>query len=151
MARRHSENFPQVTNCLAPANRQEGDSLPGIISRTKERKALDMVPVKMRERDKDLVLFVADGAKISSQISQSCARVNDGDAVRIGERFMRPSNRRAKSQWHDGFVWSAVVWLSYRLSAAVSWNCNVVFGLTTVVPAVCPCCACRAVCGGPAG
>ena len=45
----------------------------------------------------------------------------------------------------------AVVRLSYRLSGAASWNCSVVFGLTTVVPAVCPYCACRAVCGGPPG
>jgi hypothetical protein len=28
---------------------------------------------------------VADGAKVSAQISQSRARVNDGDAVRIGD------------------------------------------------------------------
>ena len=32
----------------------------------------------------------------------------------------------------------AVVRLSYRLSGAASWNCRVVFGLMTVVPAVCP-------------
>ena len=43
------------------------------------------VPVKVRERDNDLFLLVADGAKVSAQISQSCTRVNDGDAVRIGE------------------------------------------------------------------
>src|SRR5207249_5071121 len=64
---------------------------------------------------------------------------------------MKPSVRLEKFQWHDGFVCSAVVRLSYRLSAAASWNCSVVCGLTTVVPAVCPYCACRAVCGGPCG
>jgi hypothetical protein len=32
-----------------------------------------------------LLLLVADGAKVSAQISQSRARVNDGDAVRIGD------------------------------------------------------------------
>jgi hypothetical protein len=41
--------------------------------------------VKVRERDNDLFLLVADGAKVSAQISRSRARVNDGDAVRIGE------------------------------------------------------------------
>src|SRR5438034_9865150 len=79
------ENLPQIANRLVPAERQERDFLPGIISRGKERKALDVVPVKVRERDKYLFLLVADGAKISAQISQSGARVNDGDAVCIGE------------------------------------------------------------------
>src|SRR5213596_3981397 len=80
------ENLPQIFNCLVPAERQERDFLLGIIGRGKERKALNVVPVKMRERDNDLFLLVADGAKVSAQISQSRARVNDGDAVRIGER-----------------------------------------------------------------
>src|SRR6266403_5896658 len=80
------ENLPQIANRLVPAERQERDFLPGIISRRKERKALDGIPVKVRERDNDLFLLVADGAKISAQISQSRARVNDDDAVRIGKR-----------------------------------------------------------------
>src|SRR6267143_6269085 len=83
------ENLPQIPNCLVPAERQERNFLPGIISRGKERKALDVVPVKVRERDNDLFLLVADGAKVSAQISQSRARVNDGDAVRIGERDLQ--------------------------------------------------------------
>jgi hypothetical protein len=41
--------------------------------------------VKVGECDSDLFLLVADGAKVSTQISQSCSRVNDGDAVGIGE------------------------------------------------------------------
>jgi hypothetical protein len=44
-----------------------------------------------------------------------------------------------------------VVRLSYRLTGAASWNCILVPGLTTVVPAVCPYCACRAVWGGAPG
>src|SRR5258707_15036572 len=79
------ENLPQIANCLVPAERQERDFLPGIISRGKERKALDVVPMKVRERDTDLLLLVADGAKVSAQISQSRAGVNDGDLVRIGD------------------------------------------------------------------
>jgi hypothetical protein len=70
------ENLPQTPNCLVPAERQERNFLPGIISRGKERKALDVVPVKVGERDNDLFLLVADGAKVSAQISQSRARVN---------------------------------------------------------------------------
>src|SRR5206468_5232193 len=83
------ENLPQIANRLVPAERQERDFLTGIISRSKEREALDVVPVKVRERDNDLFLLVADGAEISAQISQSRARVNDDDAVRIGERHLQ--------------------------------------------------------------
>jgi hypothetical protein len=43
----------------------------------------------MREQDDDLLLLVADGAKVPTQISQSRARVNNGDAVRIGERNLQ--------------------------------------------------------------
>jgi hypothetical protein len=45
--------------------------------------------VKVRERDHDSFLLVPDGAKVSAQISQSGARVNDDDAVRIGERELQ--------------------------------------------------------------
>src|SRR6266513_3390066 len=83
------ENLPQIGNCLVAAERQKRDFLPWIISRGEERKALDMVPVKVRERDRDLFLFVADGAKVSAQIPQSRARVNDDDAVHIGERDLQ--------------------------------------------------------------
>ena len=83
------ENLPQILNCLVPAERQERNFLPGIISRGKERKALDVVPVKVHERDNDLFLLVADGPKVSAQISQSRARVNDGDAARIGKRDLQ--------------------------------------------------------------
>jgi hypothetical protein len=79
------ENLPQIGDCLAPPERQERDFLFGIVSRDKEREALNVVPVKMRERDTDLLLLVADGAKVSAQISQSRASVNDGDLVRIGD------------------------------------------------------------------
>ena len=79
------ENLPQIGDCLAPAKRKERDFLFGIIGLGKERKALDVVPVKVRERDTDLLLLVADGAQVSAQISQSRAGVNDGDLVRIGD------------------------------------------------------------------
>src|SRR5438094_6769294 len=79
------EILPQIGDCLVAAECQECDFLFGIISRRKERKALDVVPVKVRERDTDLLLLVADGAKVSAQISQSRARVNDGDLVRIDD------------------------------------------------------------------
>src|SRR5205807_5514743 len=83
------ENLPQIANRLVPTERQKRDLLAGIISRGKERKALDVVPVKVGERDNDLLLLVADGEEVSAQISQSRARVNDGDAVRIGERDLQ--------------------------------------------------------------
>ena len=79
------ENLPQIGDCLVPAERQERDFLPGIISRSKERKALNVVPVEMREGDSDLFLLVTNCAKVSAQVSQSCACVNDCDAISIGE------------------------------------------------------------------
>ena len=48
-----------------------------------------MVPAKVRERDKDLFLLVADSAEVSAQIPQSRARVNDSDAIRVGERDLQ--------------------------------------------------------------
>src|SRR5258705_1469693 len=83
------ENLPQIGDCLVAAECQECDFLFGIISLRKERKALDVVPVKVRERDTDLLLLVADGAKVSAQISQSRAGVNNGDLVRIGDLHAR--------------------------------------------------------------
>ena len=80
------ENLPQTPDCLVSAERQQGDFLAGIISRGKERKTLDVVPVKVGERDSDLFLLVPNGAEVSAQISQSRARVNNGDAVGISER-----------------------------------------------------------------
>src|SRR5215471_17394777 len=38
------ENLPQIANCLVAAECQECDFLFGIISRGKERKALDVIP-----------------------------------------------------------------------------------------------------------
>ena len=90
------ENFPQIANRLVPANCQQSNFLPGIVSGGKERKALDVIPVKMRERDYDLFLFVADGSQVSAQISQSRACVNDRDAVRIGERDLQASGIAAE-------------------------------------------------------
>ena len=42
-----------------------------------------MVPVKVRECDSDLFLLVTNGVEVFAQISQSRARVNNGDLVRI--------------------------------------------------------------------
>ena len=42
--------------------------------------------MKVREHDKDLFLLVADSTEVSAQIPQSRARVNNSDAVRVGER-----------------------------------------------------------------
>lgn len=83
------ENLPQIGHCLVPAECQEPDFLLGIVGRGEERKALDVVPVKVRERDHDLFLLVADLAKVSAQVPQTRARVNDDDAVDIGERDLQ--------------------------------------------------------------
>src|SRR5207247_9452375 len=41
------------------------------------------------EHDNDLLLLVANGEEVSAQISQSRPRVNNGDAVGIGERDLQ--------------------------------------------------------------
>ena len=79
------ENLTQIGDCLVAAQRQERDFLAGIISLGKERKALDVVPVKVREPDKDFVLLVADGAEVSAEVPQSCTRIDNGDAVHVGQ------------------------------------------------------------------
>jgi len=79
------ENLSQISDGLAMAEGQERDFLAGIISLGKERKALDVVPVKVRERDNNSFLLVPDGAEVSAQVSQSRARVDNDDAVCIGE------------------------------------------------------------------
>jgi hypothetical protein len=43
----------------------------------------------MGEGDDNLVLLVTDNAEVFAQISHSRAGVNDGDAVRIGERDLQ--------------------------------------------------------------
>ena len=63
------ENLPQIGDCLVPSDCQERDFLFGIVSRAKEREALNVVPVKMRKQDNDLFLLVADGTEVSAQIS----------------------------------------------------------------------------------
>src|SRR5262249_22351950 len=45
------ENLAQIADCLVTAEHQQRDFLPGIISRSKERKALDVVPMKVCERN----------------------------------------------------------------------------------------------------
>ena len=79
------EDLPQMTNGLIPGKREEHDFLTWIIGRSKEGKALDVIPVKVRECNHDLFLLVSDGEEVAPQISQSRAGVNDGDAVGIGE------------------------------------------------------------------
>ena len=83
------EDLPQIANRLVPTERQKRNLLSGIISRGKERKTLDVVPVKVGEADDDLFLLVTNGEEVSAQISQTRARVNNGDAVGIGERDLQ--------------------------------------------------------------
>ena len=53
--------------------------------------------MKVRERDDDLFLLVADGAKVSTEISQSRSRVNDGHPVGIGEHDLQAGGVAAES------------------------------------------------------
>lgn len=90
------EDFPQIGDGLPTAECQESDFLAGIIGRSKEGKALDVVPMKVGKRDEDLVLFVADGPEVLTQISHSGTGINDGNSVRIRERDLHARGIAAK-------------------------------------------------------
>src|SRR5258707_15451903 len=55
-----------------------------------------MVPVKVRKDDDELVLLMANRAKVSAQISNSRARVHNSYPVRIGERDLKTGSVAAE-------------------------------------------------------
>ena len=83
------EDLTQVLDRLILPYREDRDLLFGIIGRSKERKTLDVVPMKVSESDGDLVLDVTDGTKILAELSQTRACIHNGDAVGISERDLK--------------------------------------------------------------
>ena len=70
--------------------------MAGIISGSKEGKPLDVVPMKMSERDDDLILLVTDSPEVFTEISDSSTGVKDGNAVRIRERDLQAGSIAAE-------------------------------------------------------
>ena len=117
------EDLPQMANGLIPGKREERNFLTEIIGWGKERKALDVIPVKVRERDDDLFLLVPNGEEVAPQISQSRAGVNDGDAVGIGEGDLQAGSVTAellKTSITDGNGSPSAVKFEFHRVVAVS-------------------------------
>jgi hypothetical protein len=79
------EDFPQIADGLVPAERKHRKFLRGIIRRGEEGKTLEMIPMKVSERDDEQVLVVSNRAHVPAQIAKPGSSVNDGDIIRIRE------------------------------------------------------------------
>ena len=69
-----------------PAKRENGDFLPGIIRRGEKGETLHVIPMKVGERDDQLVLVMSDRAHVSAEIAKPSSRVNNGDTICIRRR-----------------------------------------------------------------
>jgi hypothetical protein len=84
------KDLPQIADALVPAKRENGDFLPGIIRRGEKGETLHVIPMKMSERDDELVfLLVADGAHVPAEIAKPSSGVNNMDTPRIRERDLK--------------------------------------------------------------
>jgi hypothetical protein len=83
------KDFPQIADGLVPPERGYRDFLLGIIRRGEKRKTLDVIPMKMSEPDKELVLMVSDRAQVPTEIAKPRSGVNNGDTIHIRERDLK--------------------------------------------------------------
>ena len=82
---RHLEDLAQIADGLAFAERENRDFLLGIIRRCEEGKSLHVIPMKVSERDDQLVLLMSDRAHVPAEIAKPGSGVDDGDTIRIGK------------------------------------------------------------------
>jgi len=84
------KDLPQIADALVLAKRENGDFLPGVVRRGEKGETLHVIPMKMSERDDELVfLLVADGAHVSAEIAKPSSGVNNMDPPRIGDRDLK--------------------------------------------------------------
>src|SRR3954471_1287419 len=84
------KNLPQIADALVLAKRENRDFLPGIIRRGEKGETLHVIPMKMSERDDELVfLLVADGAHVPAEIAKPSSGVNNMDTPRVRERDLK--------------------------------------------------------------
>ncbi len=81
----HLKDFSQITDGLVLAEREHRDFLLGIIRRSEEGKTLEMIPMKVSERDDEQVLAVSNRAHVPAEIAKPRSSVNDDNAIRIRE------------------------------------------------------------------
>src|SRR4029079_18656789 len=72
-----------IADGLVAAEREDGDFLRRIVGRSKKGETLDVIPVKVSERDKQLVLMMPDRGQVSAEISQAGSGIDDRDAICI--------------------------------------------------------------------
>jgi hypothetical protein len=82
----HLKDLPQIADGLAPAERENRNFLLGIIGRGEKGETLHVIPMKVGERDDQLVLVMSDRAHVSAEIAKPSSRVNNGDTICIRRR-----------------------------------------------------------------
>jgi len=83
------KDFSQIADGLVLAEREYRDFLLGIIRRSEERKTLEMIPMKVSERDDEQLLAVSDRAHVPAEIAKPSSGVNNGDTICICKRDLK--------------------------------------------------------------
>jgi hypothetical protein len=86
---RNLKDFPQIADGLAPAERENRDFLLGIIRRSEKGETLDVIPMKVSERDVELLLVVSDREHVSTEIAEPRPGVNNGDTIYIHQSDLK--------------------------------------------------------------
>jgi hypothetical protein len=86
---RDLKDFPQIADGLPPTKGEYRDFLLGVIRRGEERETLDVIPMKVTERDENVVLMVSDRAQVTTEIAKPRSGVNNGNTIRICGRDLK--------------------------------------------------------------
>ena len=86
---RHLKNLPQIANGLAPTERENRNFLLGIIRRREKWEALHVIPMKVSERDDQLILAMPDGVHVPAEIAKPGSGVNNGDTICVLKRNLK--------------------------------------------------------------
>jgi hypothetical protein len=91
------KDLPQIAYRLIPAKRENRDFLLGIICRGEKGETLHVIPMKMSERDDELVLLMmSDRAHVPAEIAKPGSGVNNMDTPRIRKRDLKASGVAAE-------------------------------------------------------
>jgi hypothetical protein len=80
---RNLKDFPQIADGLVPAERENRDFLVGIVRRSEKGETLNVIPMKVSERDVELLLVASDREHVSTEIAKPRPGVNNGDTIHI--------------------------------------------------------------------
>ena len=85
----HFEDLAQIADGLAPAERENRDFLLGIIGRSEKRKTLQVIPMKVSERDDEVVLVMPNRAHVPAEIAKPGSGINNSDTICIRRRDLK--------------------------------------------------------------